>query len=252
MIRPPALFSSVSSRSKLSARCAETRPPAVQLPGDAQGHVAFAGDDALGVIQAGGVDPLRALLTRAPWPWLSSAPPRLMASSPSLLERGAAGVVVQAPACHRRPLPSGEQAGAGVAQRVGRRFPGAMMRPCWRCRCAWPAARSPAGWKSRRPGGCRGRSAASMLSGPRALIRPPWCPGRRPQVETDAALADQPALALHQALDRQAQVARAEISPPSAESTRPAVSSSSPSLVSRPPRLSGWRRAQAQRDSPCH
>ena len=27
LIRPPALFSSVSSRSKLSARCAETRPP---------------------------------------------------------------------------------------------------------------------------------------------------------------------------------------------------------------------------------
>ncbi|QIF34028.1 hypothetical protein WPAWT_00043 [Pseudomonas aeruginosa] len=48
----------------------------------------------------------------------------------------------------------------------------------------------------------------SMLSGPRALIRPPLVVQvAAPQVETDAALADQPALALHQALDRQAQVA---------------------------------------------
>ncbi len=54
------------SRLAASIRCAPllTRAPWPWLssaPGDAQGHVAFAGDDALGVIQAGGVDPLRAL-----------------------------------------------------------------------------------------------------------------------------------------------------------------------------------------------
>ncbi len=160
---------SVSSRSKLSARCAETRPPwPLSSFRRCSGSRRFRRRRCPGRYPGWRRRSVAPLLTSAPWPWLSSAPPRLMASSPSLLERVPPALLSRLPPVTVRPChPESRPAPALPSASASRRsFPALMMRPCWplsmRLASSW---RSPAGWKSRRPGGCRGRSAARCSAG---------------------------------------------------------------------------------------